>query len=95
MAFDVEWSRSAKKDFKEILEYIAKDSPVNSQRVAAKIRGKIELLRSFPGLGHHAARYKSTNSRQVIVYRYRIIFSATKQLLIIKRIVHGARNFPK
>ena len=67
MAVEVEWSKSAKKDFKKILAYISKDSFINAQRVARKIREKIELIQSFPGIGHQASRYKSVRARQIVV----------------------------
>src|ERR1051326_2430212 len=95
MALEVEWTTTAKGDFKKILNYIAKDSVVNTQRVAEKIRKKIELIRGHPGVGHHATAYKSERVRQVTVFSYRIIYELIANRLIIKRIVHGARLFPK
>lgn len=86
-------AKSKKKDFKEILAYISEESDSGAQRVTEEIQEKIELIREFPGLGH-VIPSRSGKNRQVIVFKYRIIYTVKAKHLFVKRIIHGARNFP-
>jgi plasmid stabilization system protein ParE len=42
------WSDDAMSDMAEIKDYISRDSPINAQRVVARIEGAAERLVDFP-----------------------------------------------
>ncbi len=59
----IEWSESAKKDLKNILNYISQDSPGYSEFFLNGIFEKIEYLKKFPQMGKPLFKF---------IYNYKI-----------------------
>ncbi len=95
---DVVWSESALHDTNEIVAYIASDNPA----AAAKVLDWLELTAQRLGrlaVGR-SGRVEGTYEKSVvgmpyiIAYAIRPLTSAREQVVIL-RVIHAARNWPK
>jgi len=87
----IEWSESAKKDLKNILEYISQYSDSYSEFFLNGILEKIEYLKEFPQMGRKVPESDDPNDRELIFQHYRIIYSFFHETIIIEIIIHGSR----
>ena len=77
----------------EIAEYIAIDSPTQAKRVVRRVLDGVERLATFPESGAFASEFPDDGVREILVYRFRILyrFVKTGDAVRIVGIVHGAR----
>ena len=54
--YKVEWAAVAESDLKQIIDYMAADSPGNALQIFKKIRQKASSLYSFPERGRISSR---------------------------------------
>lgn len=64
----VRWTTPAKRDLKEIHDYIARDSKFYAQRVSRDIVNRSEKLNDFPEIGRIVPEIGDHNIRELIVY---------------------------
>ena len=89
----VEWSGPAKRDLKQIHDYIAQDSKYYAKNVVRNIVNKSETLETFPKVGRMVPEINDPNVREIFVYSYRLIYEVTPKRVEILAIVHGRRDF--
>ena len=89
----VEWSGPAKRDLKQIHNYIAQDSKYYAKNVVRNIVNKSETLEPFPKAGRMVPEINDPNVREIFVYSYRLIYEITPKRVEILAIVHGKRDF--
>ena len=89
----VEWSGPAKRDLKEIYDYIAHDSKYYAKKVVRNIVDKTETLEPFPNAGRMVPEINTPNVREIFVYSYRLIYEVRPNRVEILAIVHGRRDF--
>jgi len=70
----VRWSAPAKRDLKQIHDYIAKDSKYYGKKVAQNIVASTEKLDQFPEMGRAVPEIGDSNVRELFVYSYRLIY---------------------
>lgn len=93
----IELARRARADLDDIETYLQREAgEARAKRMLARIGDKIDLLIDFPELGVEREdlghRRVLQCSPYIIIYRLRP--SGGDNLLIILRIVHGARDLP-
>lgn len=89
---EIEWSESAKNDFRNIVNYISQDSPGYSEYFIKGVLEKIEYLRDFPKMGRKLPESDDPNDRELIFQRYRIIYYVSHEKITIEMIIHGSRQ---
>jgi plasmid stabilization system protein ParE len=89
------WTTNARKDLKEIYEYIAADSKYYAKSFVEKIKVNTKKLKSFPKIGRIVPEYNQDEIRELIYYSYRIIYKITKQNIFIVSIFHASRDLIK
>jgi len=89
----VEWSGPAKRDLKQIHDYIAQDSRYYAKRVVRNIREKSQTLEPFPNAGRVVPEINDPDVREIFVYSYRLIYEVKPKRVEILAIVHGKRDF--
>ena len=92
MAHKVIWAPRALAALEEIVEYIAKQSPANAASVAQRIVAATDRLADFPRMGRIVPEFNREDIREVIVFRYRIIYRVRQDSVQLLDIVHGARD---
>jgi toxin ParE1/3/4 len=91
----VVWSEPAKEDLKIIHDYIYHDSPFYAQQVITNIIEKTETLINFPETGRIVPEINNSNTREIFIYSYRIIYEIINNDIIIHAVIHGKRDFNK
>ena len=89
----VKWSAPAKRDLKQIHDYIAKDSKYYGRKVAQNIAAATEELNEFPKIGRIVPEIGNPNVRELFVYSYRLIYEISTDSIEILAIIHGKRDF--
>lgn len=90
-------TRQAQQDLREIGLVIAADNPAACRRVIEAIHKTLNLLRGCPQLGMKMPDINESIRAfpaQSPAQNYVIYFEAGEDLLIIKRVLHGARDAP-
>ncbi len=88
----VKWDSEAIQDLKEIRAYIAKDSKLQAQRVVDKIRSSVRRIKTFPEIGAIVQNLGDQTLREILIFRYRIIYRLANNEIHIVAVVHGARQ---
>ncbi len=91
----VQWSSEADDDFIQLVEFIADDNPIAAETVAARI------LKSADALGEMAAgrpgrvggMYEKPVARLPYIIAYAINLVAGREIAVILRVIHGARDW--
>jgi toxin ParE1/3/4 len=90
---EIKWLNSAKKDLREIYDFIAFDSKFYASYQIKEIKSKVDLLRSFPLAGKKVEEIDDESIREIIQSHYRIIYRILEpELIHIIMVHHGARD---
>ncbi|MEA1911824.1 MAG: type II toxin-antitoxin system RelE/ParE family toxin [Spirochaetota bacterium] len=89
----VNWSLPAKKDLKNIHDFIAYDSKVYAKKVSQEFIEKSEKLEEFPKMGRMVPELSDLNIRELIIYSYRLIYEIRPNNIEVLTIIHGRQNF--
>jgi toxin ParE1/3/4 len=87
----VTFTPSARRDVREILQYIARDSRRNGERFVARIELKCRELAAAPSLGNPVPWLDGIHYWQI--QRYVIVFRRTSEAFVVLRVMHGARDW--
>lgn len=87
--------KTAKRNIKEIYEYIARDSIYYAMETTRKIRENILELKRSPYLGRYILEIEDKRYRELLYKSYRIVYmlSLNKNTIYILFVAHGKRNF--
>ncbi len=93
--FQIRFLKIAEEDFTELIEYIAADNPVAADNVASEIENSLLLLSENPMMGRipRDEDIKAQKYRYIIVKNYLIFYTIEDKVILIHRIIHGARNY--
>lgn len=93
---EIRWLKSAKKDLREIYDFIATDSEFYAKYQVRQIKSKTDILKSLHLAGKKVEEIDNEAIREIIQSHYRIIYRIVEpQLIHIILIHHGARDFTK
>lgn len=90
------YSLQAILDLENILNYIAKDSISNALLYTEFLRDKISKLSKSPYIGVEC-KYKKINRdcKIYIVDSYLVFYTIKSDEIIIRRVLHGSRDYKK
>jgi plasmid stabilization system protein ParE len=91
----VGWTAQALDDLEAVCLYIARDAPHIAQVFAARSFDAADRLAEFPLSGRVVPEVGRPEIREVFVYRYRIIYRYTGDVVAILTVQHGARLLPQ
>lgn len=91
----IAWTEPAVSDLNSIHSYIARDAEVYADAVIEEIFDAVDRLISFPKSGRIVPELDDSNTREVIVGNYRVIYDTSGEDVRILSVLHGARLFPK
>lgn len=87
------WLPSAKRDLRQLRQYIARDSRRNATRFVQKIRDTVNGIRRFPESGSLVPELE-VELREIFVGSYRVIYRINEEVVEILNVIHGARLMP-
>ncbi|MGD9070823.1 MAG: type II toxin-antitoxin system RelE/ParE family toxin [Desulfobacterales bacterium] len=93
--YDVIWSNIAENDLKNIVEYIADDSPPNALKIFKRIKQKASSLYTFPERGRIVPELRDQGIiqyRELIISPWRILYRVTKMSVFVLSVLDSRRN---
>jgi addiction module RelE/StbE family toxin len=87
------WTKPAKEDLKLIHDFIAADSVFYANKVIEDIVFRTEQIEKFPNSGRIVPEISDTNTREIFIYSYRLMYEISEKNIYILTIVHGSRDF--
>jgi addiction module RelE/StbE family toxin len=88
------WTEPARRDLREIVLYIAQDSPYAARALQAEIRTRVALLQDNPNLGRPG---RIDGSRELVMGNnpYILPYRVRQDRIEILAVYHGARRWPE
>jgi toxin ParE1/3/4 len=93
--YGIVWARVAENDLKEIIDYIAIDSPVNALKIFQEIKKKASTLYTVPERCRIVIELKDQGVmqyRELIVPPWRIIFRIAEIKVYVLSVLDSRRN---
>jgi len=91
----VRWTHSARRDYRNILEWLNDRNPTAAIRIADRIDGRLALLARMSRMGR-SGRVEGT--RELVISRtpYLVVyrFEEVADQILIVRLLHGAQRWP-
>lgn len=88
------WSAEAARCLREIVAYIAQDSPTAARKVAARLLLRSRQLREPPLLGRRMHEYPDDDLRELLERPYRLIYRVTPDGIEIVTLKHYRQRLP-
>ena len=93
--YQVVWAEIAQHDLKQIIDYIAIDSPGNASRILQKIKQKVSALYSMPIRGRIVPELKDQGIhtyRELIIAPWRVIYRISDKTVFVLSLIDSRRN---
>ncbi|MBT3176253.1 MAG: type II toxin-antitoxin system RelE/ParE family toxin [Desulfobacula sp.] len=93
--YKVIWASVAEKDLKNIIEYIAEESPQNALKILTKIRQNASGLYTLPERGRIVSELKDQGIllyRELIIAPWRLIYRISGQEIFVLSVIDSRRN---
>jgi plasmid stabilization system protein ParE len=93
--YHVAWAAVAQNDLKQIIDYIAIDSPGNALQILRKIKLKASNLSTLPDRGRIVPELKDQGIhtyRELIIAPWRIIYRISDTTVFVLTVIDSRRN---
>jgi len=93
--YDVIWARVAENDLKEIIEYIAINSPAHALKAFKKIKQKASSLYTLPERGRIVPELQDQGIllyRELIVPPWRIVYRTSEMRVYVLSVFDARQN---
>ena len=91
----IRWNEEAEADLDAIMDYLLERNPAAARRVQQSIRERTARLGDYPGLGRPG---RTVGTRELVIartpYVVPYLVDQDADLVIILRVLHGARRWP-
>lgn len=93
MVFRIEWTQKARKDLREIRDYIAKDSKRYAKIQVERIQDTAQRTATFPRIGRPVPEFPKERWRELLAGNYRVIYriDEPRTRILVLAVVHGKR----
>lgn len=91
---NIVWTAPARRDLREIYQYIAQDNPSAARRLQEQIRERVTLLGNHPQLGR-PGRIDGTRELVMVDNPYILPYRIQQERIEILAVYHGARRWPE
>ena len=93
--YQVVWSNIAENDLRNIIEYIANDSPPNALKIFKSIKQKVSSLNTFPERGRIVPELRDQGIlqyRELIISPWRILYRVSENKVFVLSVLDSRRN---
>ena len=93
--YDIVWSIIAENDLKNIIEYIADDSPPNALKIFKRIKQKASSLYTFPERGRIVPELRDQGIlqyRELVISPWRILYRISDKSVFVLSVLDSRRN---
>lgn len=92
MARRLRWTLRAARQFEDICDYIAEDSPRYARHFARSLHLLARSIPEFPEAGRAVPGFGQPRLRERIHHGYRIVYRIKPEVIEIIAICHGSRD---
>lgn len=87
------WTATAVADLREIVEYVARRSPLNAERLRLRLVKGPRRLELFPEIGSRVPEFgEPEHVREIYVKPFRILYLIRGDVCHVAHLVHGSRD---
>ncbi|HAR49198.1 plasmid stabilization protein [Smithella sp. SCADC] len=93
--YKVQWAVVAETDLKQIIDYLAADSPGNALQIFKKIRQRASGLYSFPERGRIVPELQAQGIniyRELIVAPWRVVYRIAEGTVFVLSVIDSRQN---
>ena len=93
--YKVEWATVAENDLKQIIDYIATESPGNALQIFKKIQQKASSLYAFPERGRIVPELQGQGIhiyRELIIAPWRIVYRISDGTVFVLSVIDSRHN---
>ena len=93
--YQVVWSNTAENDLRNIIEYIADDSPPNALKIFKSIKQKVSSLNTFPERGRIVPELRDQGIlqyRELIISPWKILYRISEMKVFVLSVLDSRRN---
>lgn len=93
--YEIIWAGVAENDLKEIIEYIATNSPANALKILKKIKQKASSLYALPERGRIVPELQDQGIflyRELIIPPWRIIYRISEMKVYVLSVLDARQN---
>jgi len=94
-SFKVHWASIAEADLKNIILYIAEDSPTNARNIFVKIKETAASLTHFPERGRIVSELQDQGIflyRELILAPWRIVYRVSDKKVYVLSVIDSRQN---
>jgi toxin ParE1/3/4 len=94
-SFRVLWTETAVRDMEGLIDYIAKDAPINAGKILSQLESKAESLKIAPERGRlvpELLRHGLAVWRELIVRPYGILYRIEGQTVYVLAVLDSRRD---
>jgi toxin ParE1/3/4 len=94
-SFRVLWTETAIRDLEGLIDYIARDAPINAGKILSQLRSKAESLNLAPERGRlvpELLRHGLAVWRELIVRPYRILYRIEGKTVYVLAVLDSRRD---
>jgi addiction module RelE/StbE family toxin len=94
---EVRWAFRARRDVRNIRDYIAQASSVYARHVTSRLIERADLLADHPAAGRRVPEYDAVDVRELVEPPYRIIYRYVEGSGVVEvlTIVHARQQLPE
>ncbi len=93
--YQVSWAAAAQNDLKQLIDYIAIDSPGNAAQILKKIKQKVSDLYPMPDRGRIVPELKEQGIhtyREMIIAPWRVMYRISNSTVFVLSVIDSRRN---
>jgi plasmid stabilization system protein ParE len=94
-SYNVWWSETAENDLVSIIEYIARENPLQASKIFAEIKKRAESLNAFPDRGRMVLELQNqgiTLYRELIIGPWRVIYRVSEDSVYVLSVLDSRQN---
>ena len=94
-SYDVWWSATAEKDLLSIIEYIARENPLQASKKFREIKKRVESLSAFPDRGRIVPELQDqgiTLYRELVIGPWRIMYRVSDNIVYVLSVLDSRQN---
>ena len=93
--YQVSWAAAAQNDLKQIIDYMAIDSPGNAAQILKKIKQKVSGLYAMPDRGRIVLELREQGIhtyREMIIAPWRVMYRISDSTVFVLSVIDSRRN---
>ncbi len=86
------WTATGLNTLREVIDYIAQQSPATAEKVRQRIVQAPRILEQFPEFGARVPEYEREHVRELLVKPYRILYLIRGETCHVVHVLRGTRD---